>query len=928
MFYVKRKKKVLAKNNKIFQTVKYSNKEQKMTHPHDPSQNFIASYPHPLDAIFTPKNVCVIGAKDDVGSVGRTLMLNLLATNFQGNIYPVNPKRTEVLGKKAYPKIQDIGAPIDLAIIVTPAHTVAPLVQECIEAKVSGIIIISAGFKELGPEGFKLEEAIRQQIAKSTTRIIGPNCLGVMNPKVGLNASFAKGMALPGNVAFISQSGAMCTAVLDWSLSEHIGFSSFVSIGSMIDVSWGDLIRYFGRDPQTKSILMYMETIGDPRSFLSAAREIALDMPIIVIKPGRSQEAAKAAASHTGSLTGSDEVFDAALERAGVLRVTSISELFNMAESLSKQPRPKGPRLHIITNAGGPAVLATDACVMNGAKIEPLHSETKEALDQVLPKAWSHANPIDVLGDASAATYAKTLEIVGKDGHGDGVLVILSPQDMTDPVGTAEALRHFAKLDKPVLASWMGGTFVKGGIDLLNQAGIPTFEYPDDAAWSFATMWRYSENLKSLYETPKNTESKALTHAPFVEAIIAKAKQEKRTLLTEFESKKILASYGIPTVETVVSHTVDEAVKHAEDIGYPVVLKLFSHTITHKSDIGGVKLNLTSKEAVIQAFEEIEAAAGAEHFEGVTVQKMIKTKGIELILGASCDPQFGPVLLFGAGGVMVEIFKDRALGFAPLTATLARRMMQKTKIFQALKGFRGQKAVRMTALEELLVSFSLLIASEPRIKECDINPLLASADGFYALDARVVLHDWALDDAALPKPALRPYPVQYVESCELRDGHKLLLRPICPEDESELVRFHKELSEESVRQRFFAFKSLDYRVAHMRLVQICCNDFDSEIAMLAEDPEKKEIIGVSRLSKEPMTNRADLKMIIKDAWHGKGLGTLLLENIMRIAKKEKIALIHATVLSENIGMLHILKKTGFSLSQDANVPYTYASKKL
>ncbi|MBS0654955.1 MAG: CoA-binding protein, partial [Verrucomicrobia bacterium] len=441
----------------------------------DPSQNFMASYPPLLDAIFLPKNVAVIGAKDTIGSVGRTLLLNLISGNFQGNIYPVNPKRSHVFDLPAYPRVQDIPERVDLAVVVVPAKLVPAVVQDCVEAGVKGIIIISAGFKELGAEGAYLEETILHTIRGKDIPIIGPNCLGVMHPATGLNASFARGIAIPGNIAFMSQSGAMCTAVLDWSLTEHIGFSAFGSIGSMIDVGWGDLIRYFGNDPATACILIYMETIGDPRSFLSAARDVALDKPIIVIKPGRSQEAAQAAASHTGSLTGSDEVFDAALERAGCLRVNTIAELFHMAEVLGKQPRPKGPNLHILTNAGGPAVLATDAAILAGAKIPPLSSHTVEALSAFLPEAWSHANPVDILGDAGAASYTKALEILAKDPHGDGILVILSPQDMTDPTGTAEALRSFAKMkDKSILASWMGGAFVKPGLEILNHAGIPT----------------------------------------------------------------------------------------------------------------------------------------------------------------------------------------------------------------------------------------------------------------------------------------------------------------------------------------------------------------------------------------------------------------------------------------------------------------------
>ncbi len=881
----------------------------------DPLQNVYDIYPHPLDALFHPKSVAVIGAKDTVGSVGRTLLLNLTSSGFAGKIYPINPKRSEVLGIKCYPSVKEVPEEIDLAILVTPAKTIPALVKECVEARVKSLIIISAGFKELGSEGLKLEEEILATIKDKEIPIIGPNCLGVMNPLANLNASFAKGMALSGNIAFISQSGAMCTAVLDWSLTAHLGFSAFVSIGSMIDVNWGDLIRYFGSDPNTSSILIYMETIGDPRAFLSAAKEISLDKPIIVIKPGRSQEAASAAASHTGSLTGSDEVFDAALERVGVLRVNTISELFDMAEVLGKQPRPKGRNLQIITNAGGPAVLATDAAIISGAKIPPLTEKTKDELNTFLPDAWSHANPVDILGDADAERYAKTLDVLSKDTTSDGLLVVLSPQDMTDPTGTAEALRHFAKIKgKPILASWMGGAFVEGGKELLTKARIPTFDFPDSAAKSFATMCQYNENLKSLYETPEPIQMQEHPKYKESEKIIEKAKSEGRLLLNEFESKEILRNFGIPVVDTFVAKSEEEAVADAQKIGFPVVLKLFSDTITHKSDIGGVKLNLTDVEAVKKSFNEIKRVA-KNGFQGVTVQPMIKLKGFELILGASTDPQFGPVLLFGTGGVMVEIYKDRALGFPPLNRTLARRMMEKTKIYEALQGFRGQKAVDMEALEGILVAFSNMISSLKWIKECDINPLLAGEGTLIGLDARILLHD-----KEPSKLAIRPYPTEYVVDRKLKNGKVAHIRPIRPEDEPAVEAFHKELSERSVRQRYFAFKSLEERIAHARLVRICSNDFDHQIALIAED--KGTIMGIGRLTKVGNGKTCDLKMMIGDAFHGQGLGTLLVQELIAIARKEGVEEIHATVLSENSGMLHILKKLGFTLKDEA--PYTTA----
>ncbi len=489
----------------------------------DSAQDLLRPREHPLDVFFQPESVALIGATENPGSVGRTVLWNLISTPFGGTVYPVNPKRPSVLGIRAYPSIAAVPEKVDLAVITTPAKTIPGIIRECVQSGVKAAIVISAGFKELGPEGLALETAVLDEARKGGMRIIGPNCLGLMSPLSGLNATFARGMALPGNVGFISQSGALCTAVLDWSLREQVGFSAFVSIGSMADVGWGDLIDYLGQDARTRSILIYMESIGDARAFLSAAREVALSKPIIVIKPGRSAAAAKAAASHTGSLTGSDEVLEAAFRRSGVLRVNDIAELFDMAEVLAKQPRPAGPRLAIVTNAGGPAVLATDALVMAGAETADISQSTMEELNKILPAAWSHNNPMDILGDAAPERYAKALEIVAKDPNADGMLVILTPQSMTDPTNTAEQLKPYASIEgKPVLASWMGGTDVSSGEEILNRAGIPTFSYPDTAARAFVYMWRYAYNLRGLYETPMlaSTEEAAADRAK-ADSIIA-----------------------------------------------------------------------------------------------------------------------------------------------------------------------------------------------------------------------------------------------------------------------------------------------------------------------------------------------------------------------------------------------------------------------
>lgn len=880
-----------------------------------------------MDPVFSPRNVALIGATDTVGTVGRTTLENLIGNSFAGGIFPVNPKRDHVLGIKAYPSISKVPEKVDLAVITTPAASVPAIVAECVEAGVKGAIIISAGFKETGEEGVRLEEQI-MEIARGKMRIIGPNCLGVMRPHSGLNATFAAGMALPGSVGFLSQSGALCTAILGWSRRENVGFSTFASLGSMLDVSWGDLIYFLGDDPYTKSIVIYMESIGDARSFLSAAREVALTKPIIVIKVGRTAQAAKAAASHTGSLTGSDEVLDAAFRRAGVLRVNSISELFAMAEVLAKQPRPRGPRLAIVTNAGGPGALATDMLVSSGGELADVSPEAMAELNALLPGPWSHSNPIDILGDARADRYAKSIEIAARDPENDGVLVVLTPQAMTEPTATAEQLKPFAKLDgKPILTSWMGGPEVAGGEELLNSYGIPCFNYPDSAAKAFNYMWRYSYNLKAIYETPALLEDSGKIDRDRADELINQVRAEKRTILSEYESKHLLAAYGIPTAETRLAETVEEAVKAAEHLKYPVVVKLHSNTITHKTDVGGVKLNLANAEAVREAFNAIKASVtnlhGVEHFQGVTVQPMVKLRdACEVILGSSIDQQFGPVLLFGTGGQLVEVFKDRALALPPLNATLARRMMEQTKAYEVLKGVRGKAPVDLAKLEQLVVRFSNLVVEQPWIAEIDLNPLLASVDGFIALDARVVLHDPSVKREDLPKLAVRPYPTQYVTVWTLPDGTTLVLRPIRPEDEPLMVKFHETLSERSVHYRYFGQLHLSHRVAHERLTRICFNDYDREIALVVDYLHPKsgqhEILGVGRLSKVHGTDEAEFAAVISDRWQGRGIGTRLLKELVEIGRAEGVSKIRARILPENQEMQAISKKVGFTIHRDEN----------
>jgi acetyltransferase len=903
----------------------------------DRASDVLRATRHPLDPLFRPRSVAVIGATEKEGSVGRTVLWNLISSPFGGTVFPVNPKRSSILGIKAYASLADVPDAVDLAVIVTPAATAPGLMEECAEKGVRGAIIISAGFREVGEEGAELERRVLEVARRARIRVVGPNCLGIMNPIRGVNATFAAGMAVPGSVGFVSQSGALLTAVLDWSIQEGIGFSSVASLGSMLDVGWGDVIYYLGDDPDTTSILIYMETIGDARAFLSAAREVALTKPIIVIKPGRTAQAAKAAASHTGSLTGSDEVLDAAFRRVGVMRVDSISDLFGMAEILANQPRPKGPNLTIVTNAGGPGVIATDALVGGGGRLTELSEATMKAYDEVLPPVWSHNNPVDIIGDAPPDRYARALQIAAADPAADGMLVVLTPQAMTDPTTTAEQLVPYARIEgKPVLASWMGGRDVAEGTSILRRAGIPTFDYPDTAAQMFNYLWRSSQDLRALYETPvlPDAPDHAMDRAAAA-AVIRTARDAGRTLLTEVESKAVLSAYGIPITETRIAATAAEAVAAAREVGFPVVVKLFSHTITHKTDVGGVRLNLVDDAGVRDAFEGIRRSVaetrGQEHFEGVTVQPMINYTGYELIIGSSIDPQFGPVLLFGNGGQLVELFRDRALGLPPLNTTLARRMIERTIISGAFRGIRGRRPIDVAALEQLLVRFSLLVVEQRWISEIDINPLLASPERLIALDARVVLHDPSVTERDLPRLAIRPYPRQYVERWTARDGTELLIRPIRPEDEPLLVEFHHELTAETVYSRYFEHLGLSQRTAHERLTRVAFNDYDREIALVAEETDdagRARIVAIGRLSKAHAVPEAEFAILVADRWQRRGVGAELLRRLVRIGEDEGLERITAEMLPGNVGMRRTARAVGFTLTEEPGDPTVSAELRL
>jgi acetyltransferase len=849
-------------------------------------------------------------------------MRNLLNSPFGGAVYPVNPKRRHIQGVHCYPSLAAVPEPIDLAVIVTPAATVPAIVYEAAERHVKAAIVISAGFSELGTEGRALEDQIRTA-ARGRMRLLGPNCLGVLRPPSGLNASFAAGMALPGKVALLSQSGAICTSILDWANAKHIGFSAFVSVGAMADVDFADLLDYFGDDAHTQSIILYMESIGDVRRFLSAARNVARAKTVIVIKSGRTEAAAKAAASHTGALAGSDAVFDAAFRRAGVLRVNTISELFSMSEILALQPRPNGPALAIITNAGGPGVMATDALLADGGQLAELSPDTRDALDAALPPFWSHANPIDILGDATPDRYREVVQACLRDQNVQGILVLLTPQAMTDPTETARQLASCCAGARsgdrapalPVLASWMGGTAVRPGRDILSAAGIPTFDSPEAATRAFLYMVQYRRNQELLYECPEALSEEWSPDRDRVRSIFAAARAAGRTLLTEVEAKHVLDAYGIPITPTIACRTEEEAIAAARRLGYPVVLKLLSTTITHKSDVGGVQLNLTDDAAVRAAFRTIAAnvklrSTGA--FEGVSVQPMVRDQGFELIVGSSIDQQFGPVILFGAGGVLVEILRDSALALPPLTRTLARRQIERTRIYEALRGARGQRAVPLESLEQLLVNFSQLVADFWEIREIDINPLLAAPEQIIALDARILLCPPELPAESRPRLAIRPYPNQYVAPWRLSNGTEVTVRPIRAEDEALIVKHFATFSEHTIRMRFF---SMIKRLTHESLIRLCHLDYDREMALVAVQHANVEpcILGVSRYYLDPEAGAAEFAVAVGDPWQGQGLGYHLMGRLIDVARQNGVRTLVGQVLQENAGMLRLVKGLGFSV---------------
>ncbi len=876
---------------------------------------------------FNPGSVALVGATDREGTVGKIILENLLLAKDKRKIYPVNPNREKVLNIECYTDIGSLPEPPSLAVIVTPAEGVPDLVEEIAKAGVKSIIIISAGFKEIGAEGKAREDKIADIVSKYNIRVMGPNCMGVIRPSANLNTTFTTRMPEPGHVAFLSQSGALGSAVLDWAISKGIGFSAFVSLGSMLDINFGDLIDYFGEDPETRSIIIYLESIGNAKKFMSAARGFARTKPIIVLKPGKFEESAKAAKSHTGAMVREDSYYDAIFRRAGVVRVEEIEDLFNCASILNTAQLPKGPNLAIVTNAGGPAVLATDTLIGRGGKLAQLSEETLTNLNGFLPPNWSKSNPVDILGDSDSQRYTKTIEVIVKDPGVDGVIAIYTPQGRAGPIEAAKAIVKHAKSNKPILTTWMGDEEVAKARQLFYESKIPTYEFPEEAIRTYLYMYQYARNLESLYETPEELPLDTGPSKNYLKTLIRKAVRAGRTVLTEENSKKFLTTYGISAATAHVAKDAKDAARIASQGGYPVVMKISSPDIVHKSDVGGVMLNISSADEVKKAFNEIVENARKfkpdAEVEGVSVQKMITNYNYELIVGSKKDSLFGPVIMFGLGGIEAEFFKDIAVGLPPLNQVLARRLLEQTKIYKMLsQGFRTRPPVNVRLLEETLVKFSNLLTDFPEITEIDINPLIVTSNAAIALDARIILDEEAIQKGIHEYGHLiiSPYPTRYVQPWRCRDGRSVLLRPIRPEDELLERELIAGLSEESMRFRFFY---LIKDITHEMLTRFCNIDYEREMAVIGEYTSngKRRNVGVGRLMIQPGGETGEFAVLVTDDFQGNGLGLKLCDMLIGIAHEKGLKNIYGIVLKDNTKMLGLAKRLGF-------VTQTYSSDEM
>jgi acetyltransferase len=874
-----------------------------------------------LDRLFNPRRVAVVGAGGDRMQLGHIVLRNLVDAGFGGVVYPINPSRESISGIQAYASVSDAPATPDLAIICTPAAVVPDVVRECGETGVATVAVLSSGFREVGAEGRELERRVDDERARHDLRLLGPNCLGMIVPRFGLNASFAGVMPRDGDLAFVSQSGALMTAVIDWALARQIGFSQVVSIGNMLDVDLGDVIDYLGQDAHTRSIIVYIETVTEPRKFMSAARAFARSKPIIVYKSGRFAESAEAAVSHTGAMVGEDDVYDAAFRRAGMVRVDRMEDVFATAELLARERPIRRASLAIVTNAGGPGVMAADALLARGGSLAKLQSSTLERLDASLPPAWSHGNPIDVLGDATPGRFGDAIGAALDDTQVDALLAILTPQAMTDAGGAADALLEARREShKPVLAAWMGGRSVQDGLERLSAGGVATYAYPEQAIGAFMDLVSYARNLEILHETPRAIPVSFTLDRRRAKQLMGSVLVEGGAVLSETLSKNLLDAYEIPVTKPVPAMSADDAAEIAEQIGYPVVLKVRSPGVAHKTDVGGVQLGLKGGEEVRAAYkriiESVQARSPDSEIQGVTVQPMAQNSGYELVLGARKDAIFGAVILLGAGGVAAEVLRDQALDLPPLNERLALGMLQSLRIWPLLAGHRGEPGIDLDALLEVVMRFSYLVADYPEISEIEINPLLAGTEGTVALDARAVVDQTLVGRPPPPFShlAIRPYPEEYTSERTTTGGLRVTLRPIRPEDEPLWHEMLDSCSRETIAMRFRGM----VKYTHEMATRYCFIDYDREMAIVPELEEadgSRKLLGVGRLVADTDRQSAEYALLVADPWQRHGLGDLLTDYCLEVARSWGLSRVFAETTSDNANMIGVMKKHGFALTR-------------
>jgi acetyltransferase len=886
---------------------------------------------HHLKPLFAPKSVAVFGASDRIDSVGQVVFQNMLESGYKGKLYAINPKHSQVQGCKAYASITEITESIDLVVIATPAETIPDIIEACGLHQVKIAIIISAGFGEAGEAGKLLEKTVLAKARHYGIRLIGPNCLGVMCPDIGFNATFNKGNAIAGNIAFISQSGALCTAILDWANANDVGFSNVVSMGASIDVDFGEILDYLISDTKTRSILLYIEGIHDARSFMSAIRAAARIKPVILVKVGRHAAASKAAISHTAAIVGSDDAFDAAVRRAGVVRVQTITQLFSAAKALSCGFDPTGGRLAIVTNGGGPGVMATDYAIDLGLEIAQLSEVTINSLNRVLPPTWSHGNPIDVIGDAQADRYQHAVKACLEDPNVDGVLTILTPQAMTKPLEVANAIIELTnQYKKPLLTSWMGEAQVNESRAAFNRARQPSFRNPESAVDVFSFLSAYHKNQKMLLQVPGPISHQLAPDVESARMIIEGVFQEKRKILGEMESKALLSAFHIPVAPTMVARSPNEALLIAQQLGFPVAMKINSPDITHKSDVGGVVLNLTNAQDVRAAYhviiENVKSKRPNANINGISIQPMIvKANGRELMIGVTNDPVFGPVITFGAGGTTVEIIADRSVALPPLNRFLVKDLINHTHVSKMLGTFRNMPPVNMAALESVMLRVSEMVCELPMLMEMDINPLIIDENGVLAADARIMVEVRPPGDDRYSHMAIYPYPTHLVTHWQLADGTDVAIRPIRPEDVWLVQDFVKNLSEES---RYFRFMKSVEQLSETLLVRFTQIDYSREMALIAVRTENaKEIeLGVTRYAINPDGESCEFALVVADSMRGTGLGHKLMTALMDIARSKGLKRVEGEVLKNNASMLKLMKRLGFTATvnpEDSSIKNVY-----